>query len=169
LGSLWQISGRRRGNVIPTKAAVSPVRSPTRKGIRKMKSRGESPRDLKNVGITEKTGDISRILLKIITEAIKKSISHERLFLRAKIILFPCIFAVARKIPVITSKARINSILRIRTKKIIARIGHILMVKPRMPWKTFLCFLLSAKFWEKEIFLAPKRNPAKTAARVNGD
>jgi len=169
LGSLWQIRGRRRGNVIPTKAAVSPVRIPIIKGIRKRKNRGETPKSLKKVGITENKGDISRVLLKTITEAIIRSISHEKLFLTARNILLPFIFVVTRKIPVITSRARINSILKTRTKKIIIRIGHMLVIKLRRPWRTSLSFLSLAGFWGKEIFLIPKNNPAKIAARVKGN
>jgi hypothetical protein len=154
---------------MPTKAAVIPVRSPIMKGIRKSKSRGEAPRSSRKAGIPDNKGDISIVLLKIITEAIRKSISQEKLSLIAKNILFPFIFATARKIPVIVSRARINSILKTRTKKIIARIGHMLMMKLRRPLKTSLGFFLLAEFWGKEIFLMPKNNPAKIAARVKGN
>ncbi len=148
---------------------MSPVRSPIIKGIRKRKSRGETPRYLKKVGIAENKGDISRILLKTITEAIRKSISQEKLFLIVKNILLPFILVVARKITVITSRARINSILKTRTRKIIARIGHTLIMKLRRPCRTSLGFFLLARFRGKEIFLIPKNNPAKIAARVRGN
>jgi len=169
LRSLPEIIGRSTGNAIPTKAVVIPVRSPITKGIRKRKNRGETPKSLKKVGIADNKGDISRVLLNTITEAIIRSISQEKLFLIAENILFPFILLVARKIPVIMSRARINSILKTRTKKIIASIGHMLIMKLRRPWKISLGFLLLARFWGKEIFLIPKNNPAKIVARVKGN
>ncbi len=102
-------------------------------GIRKRKSRGEAPRSSKKAGIIDNKGDISIVLLKIITEAIRKSISQEKLFSTAKNILLPFILAVTRKIPVIVARARINSILKTKAKKIMARIGHMLMIKLKIP------------------------------------
>ena len=88
---------------------------------------------IKKIGIVANKGDISIVLLKTITDAIMRSISHEKLFLIAKSILFPLILVIMRKSTVIANRDRVSSILKTRTRKIMARIGHTLVMKPRRP------------------------------------
>ena len=123
------IKGKSKGNAIPTKAEVIPVERPARKGAKNKMIKGDTPQLLKMVGINESAPETSNTLLKIITEIIKRIMDKERLFLRDKKIRDPFILEKTRTINTMTNMATSSSTLKIRTRRIIARIGQILKMR----------------------------------------
>ena len=124
MGFFIPIKGKSKGKVTPTKAEVTPVRRPIKKGRKNRIRRGEIPRWLKILGSINKMPDTSSILLNIITEIIKETILQERLFLIIKRTFFIFIFVVTRVDATIINKDKIRFNLNTNTRIIIAKIGQ---------------------------------------------